>query len=156
MTKKINNQPKELTQEEFEKLQKVISPKPRLNADGTVKLDEKREVVLEKPSKKLVDEVHDEIFERSVNVGSVVQLIALFVGNLRNFTIQNLQGLADTVEIQKRLINEVAGPEKAEKITKKVLAEFKKQQEDNQEAYEKMTEALLDDVANTLNEQKGK
>lgn len=97
-----------LTQEELLAIEKIVSPLPEKDKDGKLIKNKDNKIKVQIPSKEDVQKFNDVLSHKQVDVGIVIQLAGMFVNNLQSFTIGNLQGLMDTIEIQKRVINRVA------------------------------------------------
>lgn len=97
-----------LSQEELLAIEKIVSPMPEKGKDGKLVKGKDEKIKLQLPSQEEVQLFNDVLQNKQVDVGIVIQLAAMFVNNLQSFTVANLQGLMDTIEIQKRVINRVA------------------------------------------------
>lgn len=118
-----------LTQEEFKKIADLVSPTPMLDEDGMPVKDEAGNLRYEEVNPDDVKYINDVLFHKKVDVGLVIQLATLFVNNLRQFTINNFQGLMDTQEIQKRIAHEIGA---TKEIEDKVVSKFNKEVEDQE------------------------
>lgn len=118
-----------LTQEEFKKIADLVSPTPILDEDGMPVKDEAGNLKYEEVNPDDVKYINDVLFHKKVDVGLVIQLATLFVNNLRQFTINNFQGLMDTQEIQKRIAHEIGA---TKEIEDKVVSKFNKEVEDQE------------------------
>lgn len=118
-----------LTQEEFKKIADLVSPTPMLDEDGMPVKDEAGNLKYEEVNPDDVKYINDVLFHKKVDVGLVIQLATLFVNNLRQFTINNFQGLMDTQEIQKRIAHEIGA---TKEIEDKVVSKFNKEVEDQE------------------------
>ena len=127
MTKKTETDNK-LTQDELKLIDKIVSPLPELDEKGQV-IKKDGKVKLQIPTQAEVDEFNQILSKKQVDVGLVIQLSSLFVNNLQTFTISNLQGMMDTIEVQKRIINSIgeeAGVD-VKKLTQGVIKEFQEE-----------------------------
>jgi len=97
-----------LTQEELLAIEKIVSPLPEKDKDGKLIKNKDNKIKVQIPSKEDVQKFNDVLSHKQVDVGIVIQLAGMFVNNLQSFTIGNLQGLMDTIEIQKRIVSRVA------------------------------------------------
>lgn len=118
-----------LTQEEFKQIADLVSPTPMLDEDGMPIKDEAGNLKYEEVNPEDVKYINDVLFHKKVDVGLVIQLATLFVNNLRQFTINNFQGLMDTQEIQKRIAHEIGA---TKEIEDKVVSKFNKEVEDQE------------------------
>lgn len=118
-----------LTQEEFKQIADLVSPTPILDEDGMPVKDEAGNLKYEEVNPDDVKYINDVLFHKKVDVGLVIQLATLFVNNLRQFTINNFQGLMDTQEIQKRIAHEIGA---TKEIEDKVVSKFNKEVEDQE------------------------
>lgn len=116
-----------LTRDDFEKLLNVISPERVLDENGVPKLDEQGQPVFKEVTQEEFEDIRDNIFTKDVDVESVVNVTSLFVTNLRNFVLENLQGLAETATIQREIIRalaEEAGVKDVEDLEKRVIKKY--------------------------------
>lgn len=113
-----------LTQEEFKAIAELVSPTPILDEDGIPVQDESGNLKYKEVDPDEVKYINDVLFSKKVTVGLVIQLSTLFVNNLRQFTINNFQGLMDTQEIQKRIAHEIGA---TKEIEDKVVNQFNKE-----------------------------
>lgn len=97
-----------LSQEELLAIEKIVSPMPEKGKDGKLVKGKDEKIKLQLPSQEEVQLFNDVLQNKQVDVGIVIQLAAMFVNNLQSFTVANLQGLMDTIEIQKRIVSRVA------------------------------------------------
>lgn len=119
---------KVLSVEEFKELERVVSPRPVMDEEGKPVIDEKGEVKLEEVTQEDLDHVNNVLFKKDANVGTVVQVTSLFVNTLRNFMLANVQGLADTINIQKRVIDKLAGDDVDVKgLEREAISEFEEE-----------------------------
>lgn len=118
-----------LTQEEFKQIADLVSPTPMLDEDGMPVKDEAGNLKYEEVNPEDVKYINDVLFHKKVDVGLVIQLATLFVNNLRQFTINNFQGLMDTQEIQKRIAHELGA---TKEIEDKVVSKFNKEVKDQE------------------------
>lgn len=134
-----------LTTEDFERLLNVISPAPVLDATGKPSYDEAGQLVVEKVSDEEFASIRKDIFPKDADVEAVVQIVALFVNNLRNFTMDNLAGLNEIVGIQREIIRELAkeaGVEDMQALEKRVISKFEEDAKEKEETAQKLAEAL--------------
>lgn len=142
MTEKTKNT---LTTEDFERLLNVISPAPVLNEVGEPTYDEAGQLVVQKVTQEEFDAIRADIFPKDADVEAVVQIVSLFVNNLRNFTMDNLAGLNEIVAIQREIIRELAkeaGVEDIQALEKRVIADFEADAKEKEETAQKLAEAL--------------
>lgn len=119
---------KVLSVEEFKELERVVSPRPVMDEEGKPVIDEKGEVKLEEVTQEDLDHVNNVLFKKDANVGTVVQVTSLFVNTLRNFMLANVQGLADTINIQKRVIDKLAGDDvDVKSLEREAISEFEEE-----------------------------
>lgn len=119
---------KVLSVEEFKELERVVSPRPVMDEEGKPVIDEKGEVKLEEVTQEDLDHVNNVLFKKDANVGTVVQVTSLFVNTLRNFMLANVQGLADTINIQKRVIDKLAGDDvDVKNLEREAISEFEEE-----------------------------
>lgn len=138
--KKVTTEDQEnyLTQDEFKKIADLVSPTPLLDEYNMPLKDKSGNLKYEEVDPEDVKYINDVLFKKNVTVGTVIQLATLFVNNLRQFTINNFQGLMDTQEIQKRIAHELgATHEIEEKVVSKFNEEIKEQEEKSLEAIKK-------------------
>lgn len=143
-----------LTQEEFKQIADLVSPTPMLDEDGMPIKDEAGNLKYEEVNPEDVKYINDVLFHKKVDVGLVIQLATLFVNNLRQFTINNFQGLMDTQEIQKRIAQKMGV---TREIEEEVVSKFNKEvQEQELKAAEQIKKANAEKKAKESKVKKSK
>lgn len=141
--------PGKVTKEDLELIFKIVSPAPKLDENGKLQLDDKKEVIMDEATEDEIAKFNAEIKDKSVTVGDVISITSMFSRVVRNFTIQNLQGLSDSLYIQQAIIEKLAGsPKRAKRLTDEAIKEFEnKDIEKEQEDFKRGVESLIEEAA---------